>query len=72
MTPKEKAKELFKKYFNETWEHGATLSKPMIKRCALMAADEVFESYKKTKDAGMSLVPVFNFWQQVKEEIEKL
>lgn len=62
MTPKEKAKELFNKmdmiiYTNhDNW-------KEQCKQCALIAVDEILEHcYQVMKP----------FWQEVKQEIEKL
>jgi hypothetical protein len=56
MTPKEKAQELFEKFFQE-----ADLS--VAKGCTLIAVDEILKTnpYKAR-----------NYWQEVKSEIEKL
>jgi hypothetical protein len=69
MTPKEKAKELFKQYYNylkanlmndrEAWEDA--------KVCALIAIDEIINLY--TND---DVVLDWKYWQEVKQEIEKL
>ena len=70
MTPKEKAKELVRKYY--TWginKEGQTLSWAESKECALIAIDEVinaidwhdFETPNKE----------IEYYQEVKKEIEK-
>jgi len=73
MTPQEKANELFGKYYSRI-EH--TLSEEhspherfICKQCALIAVDEIINNlvYSPT-DYGASIT----FWQQVKNEIEKL
>jgi len=62
MTPKEKAKELFDKY-NKTVN---TITYTPIKKCALIAVDEILNEYwshdTKRRD----------YWNEVKQEIEKL
>lgn len=68
MTPKEKAIELYSRYYNRI-EH--TLSeeyslheKDIVKECALIACNEVL-GYMGA-DRG------YEFWTEVKKEIEKL
>jgi hypothetical protein len=62
MSPKEKAMELFDKYYNAIVEHwdAGTVSK----QCALIAVDEIISAI------GFSVMD--EYWQEVKEEIEKL
>jgi len=58
MTPKEKAKELVRKY----WDLGG-IDIPKAQKCALIAVDEILEHcYEVMKP----------FWQEVKQEIQKL
>ena len=77
MTPKEKAIELTDKMFNTqnspcTWQ-GAKI-------CALIALDEILNNimffwYSPTKDMPKDIayfVTQKKYWEQVKEEIEKL
>ena len=72
MIPREKAEELFDKYFlkmeNGIDENGAwiciALNKGMAKQCALIAVNEIL-GYMGA-DRGTE------FWQKVKIEIEKL
>jgi hypothetical protein len=63
MTPKEKAKDLFDKYWEEI-EIGYDNSK----HCALIAVDEILKvlctPHKNESE--------YMYWQEVKQEIEKL
>lgn len=66
MTPKEKAKELVNKFYN-----CRVLDFDAAKQCALIAVDEIIIS--------MPMIPAFidddngvNYWQEVRQEIEKL
>jgi hypothetical protein len=68
MTPKQKAKELFNKYYLlidiKNYEN--------TKNCALIAVDEVLEATKKY-DYTLGPKPSYNdYWLKVKYEIEKL
>jgi hypothetical protein len=72
MTPKEKAIELYSKYYNRI-EH--TLSEEyslyeidVLKQCALIAVDEIIEEYQKI----FPNVNRRNYWDEVKEEINNL
>jgi hypothetical protein len=62
MTPQEKAKELIEKYY---WTFGDGYLGEQHIQCALIAVDEIL-----SLDSGDSIDK--NFWQQVKQEIEKL
>ena len=86
MTPKEKAKELVTKYaaFSITtlgcgYEKGNpcivtnVMFKESAKQCALIAVDEIInESSQKIHRQGRSLLSDKEYWQQVKQELEKL
>jgi hypothetical protein len=61
MTPKEKAQELFDKYFEVTNNYY------QAKQCALIAVDEILDTVKWC--IGDSQV---GYWQDVKKEIELL
>ena len=58
MRPKDKAKHLVDKFSNEV-----LIDNYEAKRCALIAVDEVIESYK---DSWLQ------YWKEVKQEIELL
>ena len=65
MTPKEKAIELYNKFLNpsgDTYLYGM-LEHESAKECALIAVEEILKTnpYKAR-----------NYWQEVKQEIEKL
>jgi len=66
-TPKEEAKELVdkfeyaKKYSNTT----NAMSKELAKECALIAVDEIIVN-------GFNPQLPYNYWELVKQEIEKL
>ena len=64
MTPKEKAQELIEKY--SSWVRDYDIPKYSIinqKQCALIAVDEIIESCNFVNKW---------YWQEVKQEIEKL
>ncbi len=77
MTPKENAKELFEKYFNIIDNsHPLTDINISAKQCALIAVDEI-EKALTDYGSGDSLQlqnmdSEFRYWEQVKNEIEKL
>jgi hypothetical protein len=77
MTPKEKAKELYQKYFSMITIEG-TIDKnssiPYVKQCALIAVDEILESlgYKKLSDSPYTTLEARQYYVQVKQEIENL
>ena len=62
MTPKEKAIELVDKMYHYQWRE-----KQRAKECALIAVDEILKN-----DTIFLYVHHFDFWQQVKQEIEKI
>ena len=72
MTPKEKAKELVDKYCYaiRTEENGSGYYTNVIyaKNCALIAVDEIIESM----DSVMLPNPFKQYWNKVKQELEKL
>ena len=73
MTPKEKAKELFDKYWL-----GITpmLNQSIAKFCALIAVDEILSDLelddRRNEDCSNLNSPRFRFWESVKQEINKL
>jgi hypothetical protein len=60
MTPKEKAEELINEMFDFT-----EVTYIDAKKCAIIAVDEILEIFH-------SPIPNYNYWQEVKQEIEKL
>ena len=68
MTPKEKAQELFDKYFNIIDNsHPMTDISVSAKECALIAVDEILKN-----DTIFLYVHHLDFWKEVKHELEKL
>jgi predicted nucleic acid-binding protein len=65
MTPKEKAKEKAKELVRHFWDLGLDIVKS--KKCALIAVDKILDIYSVDKDYELS-----NYWEEVKQEIEKL
>ncbi len=76
MTPQGKAKELFKKYSKGTDEFGWSLCEwdSGAKECALIAVDELINELDDiTNFTGNKYSSeMIKFWQEVKQEIEKL
>ncbi len=86
MTPKEKAEELVDKMYNT--EHCGIEHFPnknycdcveinyhQAKQCALIAVDEVQQLIKdlsSCKNRFIYIIDEMNYWQEVKQEIEKL
>jgi hypothetical protein len=69
MTPKEKAKELVDKFRLHVLEKdffGDSVEHDNAKQCALIAVDEIISNRERIK--GIDKL----YWQQVKQEIEKL
>ena len=71
MTPKEKAIELYNKFLNpsgNTYLYGM-LEHESAKECAVIAVDEILETLDKNLDS--SQFAVMNYWNDIKEEIQK-
>ena len=73
LTPKEKAEELYSKYYNRI-EH--TLSEEyspheidVVKQCALIAVDEIIDALDFNQWQNAKQI---DYWQEVKQEIEIL
>lgn len=68
MTPKEKAKELFEKFYYTIPSYELPIDDQVAKECALILAQEI------DKELRANLEPNFTkkFWLEVKQEIEKL
>ena len=75
MTPKEKAIELYNKFLNpsgDTYLYGM-LEHESAKECALISVDEILklENNNGYYFDGTNVTSI-SFWQEVKQEIEKL
>jgi len=70
MTPKEKAEELVDKFYQKAPLENIEFynNDVMAKECALIAVDEI-----KGAIGSISVwISTLNYWQEVKQEIEKL
>jgi hypothetical protein len=84
MTLKEKAYELVDKFFMPLPLTSQVLTKvnnitfeyddwEVAKKCALIAVDEILDSYSKEKSHGYIISDrIIIYWKEVKQEIEKL
>ena len=67
LTPKEKAKELIEKYqFVEIANYTSMFE---VKECALIAVDEIIDALDFNQWQNAKQI---NYWQEIKQEIEKL
>jgi hypothetical protein len=69
MTPKEKAKELTNSFYRIIPLDKMTIDYNLAKKCALIAVDEILNDPFYTNTINISGV---YYWQEVKQEIEKL
>ena len=75
MTPKEKAEELVRKYYSFGLNNPAqSFSWYECKQCALIAVDEIDLLLQNStpKDDPYANLSSLEYWQEVKQEIEKL
>ncbi len=73
MTPKEKAKELYNKFYNtSSHPHHVESRKNNAKQCALIAVDEMLSDYKNYLLHENTEYKGLMYWKEVKQEIEKL
>ena len=71
MTPKIKALELFNRFYDP---YLTKTDLKNAKRCALIAVDEIIKELETfyPKYESWDLKAKFSYWQEVKQEIEKL
>ena len=76
MTPKEKAKELFRKFVAPTqqWDDvdGYITDEYNAKQCALITVDEIINSNPHSNPINTKGFSTMAYWMEVKQEIEKL
>lgn len=74
MEAKEKAKELFDSYYalnaDEEYEWCTQISRPIAKKCALLSVEEIIKEYIEYSQGDHWRTQ--GWWQQVKEEIQRL
>ena len=73
MTPKEKAKELIDKFIHSESQDGYNDVRDIHAaiRCALIAVDEILDAIDWDYYEGRMEIEQ-NYWEQVKQELEKL
>jgi len=75
MTPVEKENELVNKMFNcdkFTDDTAMAMLYTHAKQCALIAVDEIINSNPHSNPLNSHLYSTMNYWNYVKDEIEKL
>ena len=76
MTPKEKALELWEKYFRLNYDWDGATKDEWAKEGALIAVDEILKEYAHAEnhiEDIMGRISLYiKYWQEVKQEIEKL
>ena len=78
MTPKEKAEELFNKFYEvlPSYADEGQIEWQSAKQCALIAVDEIMnfmeKDDKESKTCYWANHPTLSYWYKVKQEIEKL
>ena len=73
MTPKEKAIELFNKFYDAIPSNDMGLNYDASEKCALIAVDEIlWEIIKYADNSREYVVENSKYWQEVKQEIEKI
>jgi preprotein translocase subunit SecE len=68
MNPKEKAKELANKYFQDSDLLYLDLTWTQAKECATIAVDEIISVIEN----GKPIKSQYKYWQEVKEEINNI
>ena len=77
MSPKEKAQELVHKYRMLLMDIGDDYGQEVLltilsRTCALIAVDEILKENERINLGGEFPTPLTNYWEEVKQEIEKL
>lgn len=77
MTPKEKAQEIFNKfYFAKDKDGFHSMSKYRARECAYIALDEIIEQWDYIDtylgDGNGELNPNLKYWYEVKKEMQKI
>jgi hypothetical protein len=71
MTPKEKAKELYDKFYMAIPNNEMGLDNEASIQCALIAVDEILKAVNNPDETYLMKHSV-NYWTEVKQETEKL
>jgi hypothetical protein len=70
MTPKEKAIDIYSKMFNKIYNSHSTDF--VVTQCALIAVNEIINSNPHSNPLNTEVYSTMDWWQEVKQEIEKL
>jgi hypothetical protein len=70
MTPQEKADSLFRKMYEVRTVAASDISKYFAKQCALIAVDEILQMGIMAQSGEWNMAK--EYWEQVKQEIEKI
>jgi hypothetical protein len=74
MIPKEKAEELVLKYLRikDNWNKDGWFHKGLAKQCALIAVNNIIAANPHSNPFNSVLESTMTYWEEVKQEIEKL
>ena len=72
MTPKERADEIFSKMYNEVYDSYGTEIGFIAKQCALISVNEIINSNPHSNPLNTEVYSTMDWWQEVKNELEKL
>ena len=75
MTPKEKAFKLLERFrLNVLDYEGASINTHKAKQCAIIAVDEIMKTYPSKNGIALyeNQINDFEYWQQVKSELQSL
>lgn len=72
MSPKEKAKELYDKYFELVEAQTSEQQEDNARQSALIAVDEIIKSNPHSNPFNTDVHSTMDYWQEVKHEINNL
>ena len=72
MTPQEKAKDLYDSYWYCLLQSNIEKRNYWSKQCALIAVDEIINSNPHSNPLNTDVHSTMSYWNEIKQEIEKL
>jgi hypothetical protein len=72
MTPQEKAKDLYDSYWYCLLQSNIVKRDYWSQQCALIAVDEIINSNPHSNPLNTNVHSTMSYWNEVKQEIEKL
>lgn len=72
MTPKEKAKSLFEEFKIKDAAGFQQISNQYVKQCILTSVEDTLDVLYELSDCSSLIVDMRDFYEEVKQEIEKL